>query len=458
LKNIFKIREAIFIRNEFKRNIWITTFGNSVGYLIGFLFTPFIARVYLPDAYGAFAIFNSIAINLTLFTTLNYNNAIILPKSDNEVIRLLQLILILLFLNFCINYILVIFGGQLFVKFLKLDQIGSWIYFIPLIVFFSGINQSFIALANRLKDFRDFSKSKIISIGISKSYTLGYGYLFSGRLSGLIMGEFLIKVINIVLIVSNRSRAILNKILHFNIQEILQVAKIYKNYPIYYLPASWFLILINQIPLYFFTKYYGASNAGYFAFALSILNIPVLFFSNSISAVFIQKASTYYPENMGKLRAVSIDLIRVLVLFSSFAFGLIFGFGDIIFRLLLGDNWTNAGHFASFLSLGFVFYFISIPFNTLFRILKKERQFLIINLSFFIIILVTFIMLIDSRIEYILLIYSIEYGIYSLMILTYIGFQLSFGSSYAVLIKSMAIILTTFILFYLLRYIIDMLQ
>jgi O-antigen/teichoic acid export membrane protein len=455
LKIISKIKETLISNSEFRRNIGITTIGNSVAYLLGFLFTPFIARVYLPEAYGTFAIFNSITINLTLFSTLNYNNAIILPKLENDLIKLLQLIFILLVINFFINYGLIILGGKMFVEVLNLSDIGDWLFFIPVIVFFSGIFQTLISLANRLKEFKSFSKSKIISMGTSKSFTLGYGYIFSGNFEGLILGDFLLKILGILFIVTKKTKSYITRLFNINSRDIFEIARKYKNYPKYYLPATWILIIMNQIPLYFLTIYSGASSAGYFAFAISMLNIPVLFFSNSISAVYIQKASIYYPKKTNELKSLSLYMVKVLIIFSSLAFGLIFGFGDYIFRVVLGNNWINAGRFASILSLGYVIYFIALPFNTLYRIFNLEKQFLLYNAVFFLIILFTFLLLFNSSEEMLILIYSIEFGIYSLTVLGYIFIRLKLKNLIFNFFKLLTIIGVIFSLFYLIRRFID---
>jgi O-antigen/teichoic acid export membrane protein len=454
LKSYSKIKETLFSHSEFRRNIGITTIGNSAAYLLGFLFTPFIARVYLPEAYGTFAIFNSITINLTLITTLNYNNAIILPKQENDLIRLLQLIFILLVVNFFINYGLITIGGKAFIEVFGLSDIGSWLFLIPVIVLFSGIYQTLISLANRLKDFKYSSKSKIISMGASKSYTLGHGFLSSGNFEGLILGDLFLKVSGIFFILTKKSKSYLFRIFSFNSRDILSIARKYKNYPKYYLPATWILIIMNQIPLYFLTLHSGATSAGYFAFAISMLNIPVLFFSNSISAVYIQKASMYYPEDIDELRSLSLNIAKVLILFSSMAFGLIFGFGDYIFKIFLGNNWTNAGRFASILSLGYVFYFIALPFNTLYRIFNLEKQFLILNAFFFLIILFTFLVLFDSGEEMLIFIYSIQFGAYSSSLLVYIFIRLKLKNLYLFFLKLVITIGVLFLIFYIGRRII----
>jgi O-antigen/teichoic acid export membrane protein len=186
-----------------------------------------------------------------------------------------------------------------------------------------------------------------------------------------------------------------------------------------------------------------------------MLNIPVLFFSNSISAVYIQKASIYYPKKTNELKSLSLYMVKVLIIFSSLAFGLIFGFGDYIFRVVLGNNWINAGRFASILSLGYVIYFIALPFNTLYRIFNLEKQFLLYNAVFFLIILFTFLLLFNSSEEMLILIYSIEFGIYSLTVLGYIFIRLKLKNLIFNFFKLLTIIGVIFSLFYLIRRFID---
>jgi O-antigen/teichoic acid export membrane protein len=60
----------ITAKGSFAHNLAITFSGNAVAQLIGFCFTPFIARLYGPEAYGLFALFVGIANNISPLATL----------------------------------------------------------------------------------------------------------------------------------------------------------------------------------------------------------------------------------------------------------------------------------------------------------------------------------------------------------------------------------------------------
>ena len=50
--------------------------------ILGIFLTPVLTRMYSPDAFGLAALFGSIVMIPSVFATMGYNGAIILPKSN----------------------------------------------------------------------------------------------------------------------------------------------------------------------------------------------------------------------------------------------------------------------------------------------------------------------------------------------------------------------------------------
>ena len=86
-KNLGLLRKE----GTFARNLAVTTLGSGLGYMIGFLMTPVIARIYEPEAYGEFAVFNTLVANIALVVTLNYQSTFVLSKSKDVLSHLIKL-------------------------------------------------------------------------------------------------------------------------------------------------------------------------------------------------------------------------------------------------------------------------------------------------------------------------------------------------------------------------------
>ena len=80
----------------FGSNLAITSAGSSSAYILGFLLSPILARIYQPEAYGLYALFNAFVTNITIVAGLDYINAFLLPKTRREFIPLFQLALVLI--------------------------------------------------------------------------------------------------------------------------------------------------------------------------------------------------------------------------------------------------------------------------------------------------------------------------------------------------------------------------
>ena len=79
------------------QNFVITMSGSMVVTALGFLRTPVMSRLYPPAAYGQFAVFNSLASNLAMISTLSYTLGFLQPKEKEKFHHLIQLTVVLTF-------------------------------------------------------------------------------------------------------------------------------------------------------------------------------------------------------------------------------------------------------------------------------------------------------------------------------------------------------------------------
>ncbi|MGC6531928.1 MAG: oligosaccharide flippase family protein [Flavobacteriales bacterium] len=79
LKNL---RQIVRTPGSFAQNVAFMFTASAGGMAIQFLFMPLLSRIYDPEAYGQFGVFNAVLVVLGTAATLGYNQAFVLPKSE----------------------------------------------------------------------------------------------------------------------------------------------------------------------------------------------------------------------------------------------------------------------------------------------------------------------------------------------------------------------------------------
>ena len=371
---------ALQHEGSFGRNLAIRTIGSSAAYIIGFLLSPIIARIYPPEAYGQFAVLNAMVAVLSIFATLNFINAFVLPKSINDFIPLAQLTFLITIIVSMLTFLGLIFLREEVSILFDLSELGSLIYFIPVMVFFTGVNRSLDYWNVRETEYRKGASAKLVSVIGAKALTIGIGILTKGNIIGFILGDTLFRPIHTYALLSRSIRQNLHLLSKISLPNIYRVAREYKNYPLYNMPANGLIVLTAQMPIYLLSLYFGANMTGQFSLAYSLTAAPIQILGMSVASVFYQKAVELQHKSPKSVKNITGKLLDKLVLFGVLPFGILVIFGDIIFIKVFGIKWRMAGEFAGYMGFMAFVNFISVSLNSLFRVVRKEKLQFYINL------------------------------------------------------------------------------
>jgi O-antigen/teichoic acid export membrane protein len=187
-------------------------------------------------------------------------------------------------------------------------------------------------------------------------------------------------------------------------------------YPLYILPGRIIISLKDQSVIYFIGFGFDRSVLGNYSLSVSVLSIPIQVIANSISSVFLKKASDVYNLDKGKLPAMIYRLIKRLFLVSLLPFSIFTVLGDDLITLFLGQRWELAGQIAVYMSPYFFAMLVIRPIIPVMQILKRERQFFIFNLAGFMMnLFALYIGIRNNDIHLLVLLFSISnYLLYSL--------------------------------------------
>ena len=351
--------------------------GTVCAQAITFLLIPFIARIYTPDNFGIMTLFSTI-VNLLIAVSCGcYEQAIVLPQDDNKGWDVLALSLFFCsFTSFVFFLIILFFYHDVSRIIFKVDSL-IWLWFLPLVIWFGGIRMALTYWNTRRKKFKALSASKMIeSIGNS-GIKLASGLAVGNKLGGLIggiIGRSLFPSLFLGIIFYLRDFKSFARMPKKN--KLVKVLKKYRNFLFF---STWTAITVNisrSLPVFFLAFLFDNRIVGAFGLADNTLRVPIGIIGNSVRQVFLQWAA----DTISKKKRLSVGLLKAtsgLFILGVLPFGILFYFGEEIFVLVFGNNWSEAGKFAEVLSPWLMTLCINPPATVVYTVLQKQGLYLV---------------------------------------------------------------------------------
>lgn len=344
--------------------------SNVLAQIIGFVLYPVITRLYNPDIFGVFNLFLNIVGILVLLTTAKYNIAIVLPKSEKKAVALVQLSLLLTVCVSFIFFIIVNLFGKNIAAFFHQERLAPLLPYVPLYLLLFGFWQTLNYYFVRQKRYYNLSfyniTQSVVSSGM-KCFWGFNGFLTFGLLWGQLLGQFLATLTAVI-----SGRSFLKHIKRWDKKEIVNVAKVYSNFPKYQLPHGLLNALAGNLPILLLSFFFEMKDIGLFSLALVVGLTPVMLFGNSVYQVMIRRMSEKI-QNQTKLSNDCFLFCKTCVIFL-LPFFILFAFiPNDVFGFLFGQHWQGVGFF---LKLLLPFLFLSILVASLSfipQIFSKQR-------------------------------------------------------------------------------------
>ncbi len=335
--------------------------GTTIAQAIPLAVSPILTRLYTPEDFGLFALFIALTSVFVSFASGRYELAVMLPVDDKESINILALgLLITTALSTSLLLFITLFH-DIILSLVNNIEIGVWLYFIPLIVLFTGLYNLLTYFNNRLKCYQDLAHATIVKSLVLVAVQLGIGFVKTGA-TGLISGQILSSFFANMKLLKNilNNRSLLHSISR---KEMLSMAKRYKDFPLYQAPHALLNTFSSNIPVYLFSSFVNATVVGFYALSTRIVFAPLMIIAGASAKVYNQKVTQLYNEG-GDAYGLSIQLLQSLLKKIFFPFVLLILFAPDIFALLFGDSWREAGLYTQILSpwLFMVFFVTTISF------------------------------------------------------------------------------------------------
>ena len=345
--------------------------GTALGQGLIVCAAPVLTRLYSVSDFGYLQVYMSVMSFVVLAATLRYDQAILLPETDQLASDLLHVSLA------AVAFTSLVTGLALFL-FSHFGLVPNWLnafryYFwlVPVGMLGGGVYQAFSAWALRKKAYSRLARTKLtqvisqlivqFAIGISHIGALG---LLIGDVVGRANGSLRLSA----LWSSDRGRAFDG----VTWASAYSAAKRYRKFPLVSTGSAMLAVAGYSIPPLLLAQYYGATVVGWFALGNRLLAIPTLLVGQAVSQVYsveLAKLSTASPSAM---RNLFLGVLRKLAKIGALPFLVLLLFSPAIFRFAFGESWREAGVYVALLAAMDYVAFIIWPVMPTLNLLEKQ--------------------------------------------------------------------------------------
>jgi O-antigen/teichoic acid export membrane protein len=318
-------------------------------------------------------------------SSLRYDDAIVLPKSDKESVNLLGLSLIF---NLTINLtilIIVLLSGEGIKAFLNLPENFpvSLLAIIPIGAFLFSSYGSLNAWLIRKKKYVAISVNKLVRRSTEGVSQVGLALLKIPN--GLIYSDLIGQVANVATVaVQTRSTGL--NLRQISIPKLKYVLRKYSEFPKYNLIPALMSSSSYLLPVIFINKFFSPESAGFFDLSKLVLSIPLAFIASSLSSVLLQKVSEKYNRKESFIN----DLKPVIIMVGMISFAeilLIMFFGEDIFKIAFGKQWIASGSISRIMVWSFAINFIVASLSNIFVAMRRIKSYSLWQFCYFLAII-----------------------------------------------------------------------
>jgi O-antigen/teichoic acid export membrane protein len=353
--------------------------GTGGAKLLAVASIPIITRLYSPEDYSVLALYISFVIIGSSILTLRYTQAIPLPKTDGVAINLLVLcVKLVLALGFVLGCILFFYAESLFRVF-SVEELTPWWGLVAIGFIGTALYEVLTLWATRKGEFKALAYSQFFQSLSGTSVKIIAG-LLSFKPYGLFIGQLISQTAGVIQLGRSACRDYKKYRVKVKQSRQVKLALYYRAFVYFRLPSQLLLNLSMQAPILIAASMYEKGDVGQLSLAMIALSLPVSVIGQSVSQSYYSAVAKLGKQNLDTIMGVTLS--TQLKMFSVGLPLVLFGyiFLEYIFIYVFGDEWSDAGRYASVLSIYLLFAFTSSPFVQVLNIVSDQVVFLYINI------------------------------------------------------------------------------
>ncbi len=370
-----------YLKSEFTKNVATLFTGTLIAQAIPVLISPILTRIYTPEDFAINEVFMRVFAIGLIFSTLRYEQAIVLPKQEDKAKLVVKLILRI---SVAISLVFLLFTlilGKWFADSQGNPEVYLYLFVLPIALLLSANYQSLTYWSIRNKQYKKLSFSKAgVSLANSSS-RIGIGLLTAGNPIGLIGSIVVSQLTGIIMLIKDNVQLIFKG---SNRDSIKEVAKEYKDFPRVNTLHALLDAGREALIIFVIITYFGDSMLGLYAFTIRLMKLPLGMIGTSVGQVFYQRAAEIVNHE-ASLYELTIKTLKRLIIISLPIFVLVGIFSGMVFEFVFGKDWVTAGYLAQIFAPWMFFHFINSPLSQIPLIINKQKEVFILSLVGFIV-------------------------------------------------------------------------
>ena len=356
--------------SPFVRNVLLVMTGSAVAQSIGFALSPIVSRLYTPEDFGAFGSFSSVAGIIAAAATLEYTQAVVVPRDEADGFSL--------FVVSCMATCAV--SAATMVVFLAAPALltgtaaisgGLGALLMVAATLAAGFNKSLQAWCVRVKAFKHTSAAQVVRSVSSTGTQIGFGLAHSGSM-GLVVSSVLADIMASV----NLFRAALPDLIRLRHAiypaKLVALAREYRDFPLYAASQNVVNALSQGLPVLLLGQSYGIAVAGAYAFTIRILAAPQGLVTTALRQVLFQRAAETHHSGQS-LRPLFVKATAGLFALGLLPTMVLVVWAPPLFAAVFGAEWLTAGEFGRSLTVWLLFAFCNLPAILFARLIRIQR-------------------------------------------------------------------------------------
>lgn len=338
--------------------------GTVVAQGIAYGARPILTRLFTPEDFGFLALYAASVSVLASVATGRYEDAAMLPESDDEAWTLVRLALGLSLVVAFATIFLVPFRTGI-ANVIGNHEVAPFLALVPFGVLAVCWGRTLEVWVTRRSRFGTISGARITQTSVSAPTQLAAGAAGVGPF-GLIAGHLAGSAASALVLVSSALR---NRVANTRGQTAT-LARRYHRFPLFSMPSGFLNALSMQLPAFVLLAMYSVEAAGFFGVAFSALGVPMHLVGASVARVFFVRSAEANRE--GTLRSLTEHVAKRLALFGAFPLAAMMVVGPAAFVVVFGEEWREAGVYAQILAPWMFLTFVGSPLSSLFDVLERQ--------------------------------------------------------------------------------------
>ncbi len=343
-------------KSEFARHVGTLATGSLLAQFIALAASPFLTRLYGPESFAVLALFMAIVATIAPVASGRYDVAIVVARDEKDSDGLLALSLWVVGAISLLMLLILALGQQSLKEFLNAESLGFWWLLAPLIMCLTAAITALRYFANRHKRYVLISRVLVVQAlcGATLSISLGVAG-FQGE--GLLISALLTTILGTALLLYSY-RSELGSLQWRPSQMTWNLAKRYKQFPLYEASTTFLNSVQLALPVFFLAKYFPEAILGYYALLMRVALSPLGFISSAVSQVYLRKVAELVQRKKDSTRyLIQLSLtLATIVAIPTFIFML---YAPTLFGWVFGEQWREAGFLLTILMPGLAVRFVA---------------------------------------------------------------------------------------------------